>query len=82
MIGPRFHDRLNEARRIAVEFLVTGLVLLGLVAFSGCQSPEEGRPRGGGAGGDGGNYRDKPIHALSKLDGTRPATAPVDEGTK
>jgi hypothetical protein len=39
----------------------------------GCASPEDGRARGGGPGADGGNYWQKPIHAPSKLDGTRPA---------
>jgi hypothetical protein len=43
------------------------------VAMTGCASPEDGRARGGGPGADGGNYRLKPIHAPSKLDGTRPA---------
>jgi hypothetical protein len=37
----------------------------------GCSSPEDGRIRGGGAGGDGGNYHDKPVHAPSKIDGTK-----------
>jgi hypothetical protein len=43
------------------------------VGISGCASPEDGRPRGDGPGADGGNYRQKPIHAPSKLDGTKPA---------
>jgi hypothetical protein len=38
---------------------------------AGCASPEDGRPRGGGPGADGGNYRDKPIHVPSKLDGSK-----------
>jgi hypothetical protein len=46
-------------------------VLLSLVGLAGCASPEDGRPRGGGAGADGGNYPSKPIAAPSKLDGTR-----------
>ena len=37
----------------------------------GCRSPEDGRPRGGGNGGDGGNYRVGKVHVPSKLDGTR-----------
>ncbi len=41
------------------------------VVLAGCTSPEDGRPRGGGPGGDGGNYRAKPIHAPSKIDGTK-----------
>jgi hypothetical protein len=41
--------------------------------MTGCASPEDGRVRGGGPGADGGNYKLKPIHAPSKLDGTKPA---------
>jgi hypothetical protein len=41
-----------------------------VLSLAGCHSPEDGRPRGGGAGGDGGNYRGKPVHAPSKIDGT------------
>lgn len=42
------------------------------IAFAGCPaSPEAGRLRGGGAGADAGNYRVKPIHAPSKIDGTK-----------
>jgi hypothetical protein len=40
--------------------------------LAGCTSPEDGRLRGGGAGADGSNYHAKPIHAPSKLDGTKP----------
>jgi hypothetical protein len=47
------------------------ILLLGLAISSGCKSPEDGRVRGGGPGGDGGNYRSKPIHAETKIDGTR-----------
>ncbi len=53
---------------------LTSVVLSGLliaVTHCGCSSPEDGRPRGGGAGGDGGNYHNKPIHAPSKIDGTK-----------
>ncbi len=50
------------------------LVLAGSLA--GCASPEDGRPRGGGAGADGGNYHSKPIHAPSKLDGTKRVPEP------
>ena len=39
--------------------------------LAGCPSPEDGRPRAGGPGADGGNYRGKPIHAPSKIDGTK-----------
>jgi hypothetical protein len=47
------------------------VLLLALATLSGCNGPENGRVRGGGPGGDGGNYRSKPIHAASKIDGTR-----------
>jgi hypothetical protein len=50
-----------------------GLVML---PIAGCSSPEDGRPRGGGPGADGGNYRGKPIHAPSKIDGTKPLPNP------
>jgi hypothetical protein len=46
-------------------------LLLALAIPLGCNGPENGRVRGGGPGGDGGNYRSKPIHAASKIDGTR-----------
>lgn len=57
------------------------LVALGLVAalLAGCSSPEDGRTRGGGPGGDGGNYRDKPIHAPSKIDGTKHMPDPFSQ---
>ena len=42
-----------------------------LLALAGCRSPEDGRPRGGGRGADGRNYVAKPIHAPSKIDGTK-----------
>ncbi len=47
-----------------------------VVIFSGCAGPEDGRARGSGPGGDGGNYRDKPIHAPSKIDGTKQVPDP------
>ncbi|GIW88091.1 MAG: hypothetical protein KatS3mg108_2415 [Isosphaeraceae bacterium] len=47
------------------------LVLLGVLATASCASPEDGRPRGGGAGADGGNYPAKPIPVPSKITGTR-----------
>ena len=47
------------------------ILMLGFLALVSCASPEDGRPRGGGAGGDGGNYPSKPIAVPSKLDGTR-----------
>lgn len=52
--------------------MMRALLMLALVLLAGCRSPEDGRPRAGGRGGDGGNYRGKPIHAASKIDGTRP----------
>jgi hypothetical protein len=52
--------------------LFTAVALaIGALATFGCHSPEDGRPRGGGPGGDGGNYRDNPVHAPSKIDGTK-----------
>ena len=41
------------------------------VLVSGCSSPEDGRARGGGPGGDGGNYVPGAIHPPSKIDGTK-----------
>jgi hypothetical protein len=54
------------------------VVLCGVLALTlcGCSSPEDGRSRGGGPGADGGNYHGKPIHAPSKIDGTKPAPNP------
>ncbi len=49
---------------------IAALVMV-VSSFAGCRSPEDGRPRAGGRGGDGGNYRSKPIHAPSKIDATR-----------
>jgi hypothetical protein len=46
-----------------------------LLSSCGCRSPEDGRPRGGGRGADGGNYQHKPIHVPSKIDGTKPIPA-------
>jgi hypothetical protein len=58
--------------------LQLGLIAAGLLALclGGCKGPEEGRARGGGAGGDGGNYERKPIHAPSKIDGTKTVPDP------
>ena len=43
-----------------------------LLAALGCPaSPEDGRPRGGGPGADGGNYHAKPLPVPSKIDGTK-----------
>jgi hypothetical protein len=52
------------------------LSLFLLAALAGCASPEDGRARGAGDGADGGNYAADPVHAPSKLDGTRPAPGP------
>jgi len=62
--------------------LTLGAVLGILLALtlSGCAGPEDGRPRGGGPGGDGGNYRGKPIHAPSKIDGTKQVPDPFRTG--
>ena len=42
-----------------------------LVLAPGCHSPEDGRARGGGRGGDGGNYVRGKIQSPSKIDGTK-----------
>jgi hypothetical protein len=42
-----------------------------ILVIGGCASPEDGRVRGGGNGGDGGNYVRNAVHVPSKLDGTR-----------
>jgi hypothetical protein len=52
-----------------------GLAILAIVAGAGCSSPEDGRVRGGGHGGDGGNYQPGAIHVPSKIDGTRTWTS-------
>ncbi len=48
------------------------MLLILLLLLPGCRSPEDGRPRGGGVGGDGGNYARRPLHVPSKIDGTKP----------
>ncbi len=48
--------------------LVAAAVALALPA---CSSPEDGRPRGGGHGGDGGNYVRGRIEPPSKIDATK-----------
>jgi hypothetical protein len=53
------------------------LTMILLPALSGCTSPEEGRPRGGGHGGDGGNYLPGAIHVPSKIDGTKSWPRPI-----
>jgi hypothetical protein len=57
--------------------LVVVLCILLASTLGGCTSPEDGRPRGGGPGADGGNYRGKPIHAPSKIDGTKQNPDPL-----
>jgi hypothetical protein len=65
----------QPARRRRIGFVATlGLAIL---PVAGCASPEDGRPQGGGPGADGGNYRGKPIHAPSKIDGTKPLPNPL-----
>jgi hypothetical protein len=54
------------------------LLLLTATVLVGCRSPEDGRPRGGGSGGDGGNFRKKPVHVPSKLDGTKQLPDPLN----
>jgi hypothetical protein len=69
------------SRPIRVLWLwVIGAALLKLPAtvMIGCGSPEDGRPRGGGPGGDGGNYHKKPVHVPSKLDGTKELPNPLE----
>lgn len=48
-----------------IVFTISGL------ALPGCDSPENGRPRGGGHGGDGGNYVRGEIHPPSKIESTK-----------
>lgn len=60
---------MNPQRRYTLALLSL------LIPLSGCTSPEDGRPRGGGPGADGGNYRPGAVHAPSKIDGTKKWTA-------
>jgi hypothetical protein len=53
--------------RIALAPLILAVAL----TFPGCDSPEYGRPRGGGHGGDGGNYVREEIAPPSKIDSTK-----------
>jgi hypothetical protein len=63
--------RLRPGESRCVSRTLQALFLVGAVVLSGCASPEDGRPRGGGHGGDGGNYRPGAVHVPSKLDGTK-----------
>jgi hypothetical protein len=47
------------------------LPLIVALTLAGCRDPEDGRPRGGGNGGDGGNYVRGDVHPPSKIDGTK-----------
>ena len=47
------------------------LITLSGLALPGCDSPEVGRPRGGGHGADGGNYVPGGIEPPSKIDSTK-----------
>lgn len=38
---------------------------------AGCHDPEDGRPRGGGSGGDARNYRPGAVRPPSKIEGTK-----------
>jgi hypothetical protein len=60
-------------RLFAVSLLATAAWVI-----VGCRGPEDGRPRGGGPGGDAGNYRQKPVHVPSKLDGTKDVPNPFE----
>ncbi|WP_435008389.1 hypothetical protein P12x_005608 [Tundrisphaera lichenicola] len=51
--------------------ILARLILATLMVFGGCNSPENGRPRGGGNGGDGGNYVRGRIDPPSKIDATK-----------
>ncbi len=69
-------DLLNWHKILMIRIGV--MSIYAAILLNGCSSPEDGRERGGGAGGDGGNYRKKPTHAPSKIDGTKsvPANKP------
>jgi hypothetical protein len=67
----------DEGYRIGESSLMRGpgalpilAAILGLSA-TGCDSPELGRARGGGPGGDGGNYVRGRIEPPSKIDSTK-----------
>jgi hypothetical protein len=49
----------------------TALALGLALALGGCHDPEDGRPRGGGHGGDGLNYVPGKVHPPSKIDSSK-----------
>jgi hypothetical protein len=59
---------MTTARRLAAA---VGLA----AALAGCPSPEDGRPRGGGPGGDARNVPSAGVQPPSKIDGTKTWTA-------
>ena len=59
---------MSRSVRVAIGLLVAAL-------NGGCSSPEDGRVRGGGHGGDAGNYVPGAIHVPSKIDGTKTWTS-------
>jgi hypothetical protein len=72
-ISARTANRQPAHRRWIRVVTLLGFTVL---PIAGCASPEDGRPRAGGAGADGGNYRGMPIHAPSKIDDTKPLPNP------
>ena len=60
--------------RLLIRSLLTFAGLAVILVF-GCDSPEMGRVRGGGHGGDGGNIPSGGAHPPSKIDGTKTWTA-------
>lgn len=63
----------HSPKHISFAFSIVLIFILALLP--GCDSPEMGRERGGGHGGDGGNYSSKGVHVPSKLDGTKTRSA-------
>ncbi len=53
-----------------VRIIVASVVLISTLV-AGCHSPEDGRPRGGGHGGDAGNYVSGKIKPASKIDASK-----------
>ena len=51
--------------------LMGGFVVIASLTLAGCDSPEYGRKRGGGTGGDGGNYVRGRIESPSKIDASK-----------